>query len=270
MNKPTEEDEAAIDATKAPLMDHLIELRKRLIWSIAAFIVCFLVCFYFAKPIYAFLTEPLAAALKSEPSRHMIATGLTETFFVYVKVAMFAGLCLSFPFIATQLWMFIAPGLYRHERNAFLPFLAATPFMFALGFVFVFYIMLPNAIRFFVSFDTVGGSNTLGIELQARVSEYLDFVMTLIFAFGLCFQLPVLLALLGRVGIITSAQLRSVRRYAIVGMTALAALLTPPDIFSMLSLLVPLVALYEVSVLLVWLIERERTKKEAAAKAAST
>jgi sec-independent protein translocase protein TatC len=130
--------------------------------------------------------------------------------------------------------------------------------------------MLPNAIRFFVSFDTVGEPNTLGIELQARVSEYLDFVMTLIFAFGLCFQLPVLLALLGRVGIITSAQLRSVRRYAIVGMTALAALLTPPDIFSMLSLLVPLVALYEVSVLLVWLIERERTKKEAAAKAAST
>jgi sec-independent protein translocase protein TatC len=160
--------------------------------------------------------------------------------------------------------MFIAPGLYRHERNAFLPFLAATPFMFALGFVFVFYVMLPNAIRFFVSFDTVSGPNTLGIELQARVSEYLDFVMTLIFAFGLCFQLPVLLALLGRVGIVSSAQLRSVRRYAIVGMTALAALLTPPDIFSMMSLLIPLVALYEVSVLLVWLIERDRTKKDAA------
>lgn len=264
MNKPSEEDEAAIDATKAPLMDHLIELRRRLIWSITAFVVAFIICF-FAKPIYAFLTEPLAAALKSEPSRHMIATGLTETFFVYVKVGMFAGLCLSFPFIATQLWMFIAPGLYRHERHAFLPFLAATPFMFALGFVFVFYVMLPNAIRFFVSFDTIGGPNTLGIELQARVSEYLDFVMTLIFAFGLCFQLPVLLALLGRVGIITSAQLRSVRRYAIVGMTALAALLTPPDIFSMLSLLIPLVALYEVSVLLVWLIERDRSKKEAAA-----
>jgi len=269
MNKPTPDDEAAIDATKAPLMDHLIELRRRLIWSIVAFFVCFLVCFYFSKPIYAFLTEPLYQALKSEPSRHMIATGLTETFFVYVKVGMFAGLCLAFPVIATQLWMFIAPGLYRHERNAFLPFLAATPFMFILGFVFVFYVMLPNAIRFFVSFDTVGGNGTLGIELQAKVSEYLDFVMTLIFAFGLCFQLPVLLSLLGRVGIVSSAQLRSVRRYAIVGMTALAALLTPPDIFSMMSLLVPLAALYEVSVLLVWLIERDRTKKDAAGVATS-
>jgi sec-independent protein translocase protein TatC len=255
MNKPTEDDEAAIDATKAPLMDHLIELRRRLIWSILAFVVAFVICFFFAKPIYAFLTEPLAAALKSEPSRHMIATGLTETFFVYVKVGMFAGLCLAFPFIAAQLWMFVAPGLYRHERNAFLPFLAATPFMFALGFVFVFYVMLPNAIRFFVSFDTLGSNGTLGIELQAKVSEYLDFVMTLIFAFGLCFQLPVLLALLGRVGI--------------VGMTAVAAILTPPDIFSMLSLLVPLIALYEVSVLLVWLIERDRTKKDAANAAAT-
>ncbi|MBL6854035.1 MAG: twin-arginine translocase subunit TatC [Alphaproteobacteria bacterium] len=267
MNKPTAEDEAAIDATKAPLMDHLIELRRRLIWSLVAFVLCFLVCFYFAKPIYGFLTEPLAVALKSEPSRHMIATGLTETFFVYVKVGMFAGVCLAFPVIATQLWLFIAPGLYRHERNAFLPFIAATPFMFVLGFAFVFYVMLPNAIRFFVSFDTHGGPDTLGIELQARVSEYLDFVMTLIFAFGLCFQLPVLLALLGRVGIITSQQLRSVWRYAVVGMTAVAAILTPPDIFSMLALAVPLIALYVISIFIVWLIERDRARKDAAAPA---
>ncbi|MGZ5935365.1 MAG: twin-arginine translocase subunit TatC [Rhizomicrobium sp.] len=269
MNKPSEDDEAAIDATKAPLMDHLIELRSRLIWSILAFVVCFLICFYFAKPIYAFLTEPLAAALRGEPGQHMIATGLTETFFTYVKVGMFAGLCLAFPFIAAQLWMFVAPGLYKHERNAFLPFLAATPFLFVLGAAFVFYIMLPNAIRFFVSFDSHGGNGTLGIELQAKVSEYLDFVMTLIFAFGLCFQLPVLLSLLGRVGIISSAQLRSVRRYAIVGLFAVAAVLTPPDAFSMMSLAIPLVALYEISILCVWLIERDRTKKDAA-KAAGT
>jgi sec-independent protein translocase protein TatC len=265
MTTPSDDDEAAIEATKAPLMDHLIELRRRLIYSILAFLACFILCFIEAKPIYAFLAQPLANALAGMPNHHMIATALTETFFTYVKVGMFAGLCLAFPVIAAQLWMFVAPGLYKHEKNAFLPFLAATPFMFALGAAFVYYIMLPNAIRFFLGFETQGGSATLGIELQAKVSEYLDLVTTLIFAFGLCFQLPVLLSLLGRVGIVSSAQLRSMRRYAIVGMTAVAAVLTPPDIFSMMSLLVPLVLLYEVSVLLVRLIERDRSKKDAAA-----
>jgi sec-independent protein translocase protein TatC len=267
MNKPSLDDEAAMDATKAPLMDHLIELRTRLIWSVLTFVACFLVCFFFARPIFGFLTEPLNAALVGQANRHMIATGLTETFFTYVKVGMFGGLCLAFPVLAAQIWMFVAPGLYKHERRAFLPFLAATPFLFVLGGAFVFYIMLPNAIRFFVSFETHGGGDTLGIELQAKVSEYLDFVMTLIFAFGLCFQLPVLLSLLGRVGIVSSAQLRSMRRYAIVGLFAVAAILTPPDIFSMLSLAIPLVALYEISILCVRLIERDRVKKDAAAAA---
>lgn len=264
MTTASPEDEAAIEATKAPLLEHLVELRKRLIWSIVSFVAAFLICFLFAGRIYNFLEAPLAYALASNPHAHMIATAPQETFFTYVKVGMFAGLCLAFPLIAAQLWMFVAPGLYKHERRAFLPFLMATPVLFVTGAAFVYYIMLPYALRFFASFQTQGGNGTLGIELQARVSEYLDFVMSLIFAFGLCFQLPVLLSLLGRVGIISAAQLRSVRRYAIVGIFALAAIMTPPDIFSMLSLAFPLVGLYEISILCVALIERQRARDTAA------
>ncbi|HEX3673941.1 MAG TPA: twin-arginine translocase subunit TatC [Rhizomicrobium sp.] len=264
MSERSADDEAEIEATKAPLMEHLIELRKRLVWSLITFALCFFVCFFFAKPIYAFLTEPLAKALAGQPNAHLIYTALYETFFTYVKVGMFAGLCLAFPIIAGQLWLFVAPGLYRNERRAFLPFLLATPVLFIIGGSFVFYVMLPFAIKFFVSYQTAGGNGTLGIQLQAKVSEYLDFVTTLIFAFGLTFQLPVLLSLLGRVGIITSAQLRSVRRYAILGIVALAAVVTPPDMFSMMSLMVPLIFLYEVSIWLVRLIERSKAKEAAA------
>jgi sec-independent protein translocase protein TatC len=264
MNVRSPEDEAEIESSKAPLLEHLIELRKRLIWSIVTFVICFILCFAFAKQIYAFLTEPLAGALAGKPNDHLIYTALYETFFTYVKVGMFAGLCLAFPIIAAQLWMFIAPGLYRQERKALRPFLIASPIFFLIGAAFVFYIMLPFAIRFFVGYETPGGNGVLGIQLQAKVSEYLDFVMTLIFAFGLCFQMPVLLSLLGRVGIISAAQLRSVRRYAIVGIFALAAVMTPPDVFSMMSLAIPLVALYEISILSVALIERRRAKELAA------
>ena len=269
MTKPTPADEAEIDASKAPLLEHLIELRKRLIYSLLALVAGFLLCFGFAQYIYAFLTHPLANALAGQPNHHLIYTALYETFFTYVKVGMFAGLCISFPVIASQIWMFVAPGLYRHERRAFLPFLVASPILFIAGAAFVFYVMLPFAIRFFLSYETPGAHGGLGIELQAKVSEYLDFVMTLIIAFGLTFQMPVLLTLLGRVGIVSSKMLANVRRYAIVGIFALAAVITPPDIFSMISLAVPLVLLYEISILCVWMIERSRARDQAADPTAS-
>jgi sec-independent protein translocase protein TatC len=265
MSARTLADEAAIDATKAPLMDHLIELRKRLVYSLLALLASFIVCYFCARQIYSFLTQPLANALAGQPGRHLIYTALSETFFTYIKVGLFGGICLAFPIIATQVWMFIAPGLYLRERNGFLPFLLATPVLFIIGACFVFYVMMPLAIRFFLSFETPGGHGALPIQLDAKVSEYLDFVMTLIFAFGLCFQMPALLGLLGRIGIISSARLRSARRYAILGIVVLAAIITPPDPFSMMSLAMPLVLLYEISIWCVRLIERNRAKQNATA-----
>ena len=261
MTAPSTEDEAALDATRAPLMEHLIELRKRLVWAMLSFGVCFVVCFAFSTPILNFLERPLATA-----TNHLIYTALPEIFFTQVKLAMFGGLCLGFPAIAAQLWIFVAPGLYKHERRAFLPFLLWTPVMFILGASFVYYVMLPFAIRFFAGYQVVPSPGELGIQLQAKVSDYLDLVMTLIFAFGLTFQLPVLLSILGKVGIVTSKALRDMRRYAYVGLFGVAAVFTPPDAISMLSLAFPLVALYEISIFCVALIERGKARKEAARK----
>jgi sec-independent protein translocase protein TatC len=245
------------------LVDHLIELRNRLIISLAALVVACLVCYLFAEDIYGFLVRPLADQLG--PDRRMIYTGLTEAFFTYMKVAFFAGAFLCFPVIAGQIYLFVAPGLYKKEKSAFLPFLVATPILFIMGAALVYYLIFPMAWHFFLSFETAAlGGTGPAIQLEQKVSEYLSLSMTLIFAFGIAFQLPVALTLLAKVGIVSSQQLASGRRFAIVGVFIAAAILTPPDVISQVGLAVPLLALYEISILLAKYVERKRAAEEAA------
>jgi sec-independent protein translocase protein TatC len=251
---------------KMPLLDHLIELRQRLLYSVIALLVVFLVCFYFAQPIFQYLAQPLADVMRDhdigEQQRRLIFTALTEVFFTYVKVAFFAAAFICFPIFLVQFWLFVAPGLYRHEKSALAPFLAATPFLFFLGGALVYYIIFPFAAEFFIAFEVPETDTTLPIQLEPKVNEYLSLMMQLIFAFGLCFQLPVVMTLLARVGLATSKGMAAKRKYAIVGVFIVAAIFTPPDPLSQLSLAIPIIILYEISILMAKMVEKKRAEKE--------
>lgn len=245
-----------LDDTRAPLLDHLLELRRRLLMSLAALGLCFGVCLYFARPIFAFLVQPLLRAGQGK----LIYTQIFEAFFVEIKVAFFAAMMLAFPIIANQIWQFVAPGLYRNEKRALLPFIFATPVLFTAGAALAYYVAIPVALHFLLGFQ----GNLGGVQQEALpgVGNYLSFVMQFLFGFGISFLLPVLIMLLERAGVVSRKQLVAARRYAIVGAFAIAAVLTPPDVGSQLLLAIPLVFLYELGLIGIWLTERRREKQK--------
>ncbi len=254
----------ADDQKETGFISHLTELRKRLINSLIFLAALFVICYFFSENIYGFLVDPYAQVVKDNNiERRLIFTALQETFLTYLKVSFFAAFFITSPFILIQIWKFIAPGLYEDEKSAIMPYLVATPILFLLGGMLVYYLIMPLAIDFFLSFESTGSNTNLPIQLEAKVNEYLSLVMKLIFAFGLSFQLPVILSLLARIGVIDSKFLKERRKYVVVIIFASAALLTPPDPITQIGLAIPLLILYELSIFSVKIIEKRVAQKNA-------
>tara|TARA_Y100001936_G_C16062421_1_gene664964 strand:+ start:1561 stop:2331 length:771 start_codon:yes stop_codon:yes gene_type:complete len=253
-----------VDKNESGFISHLIELRKRLINSFICLIILFILCYLFSEHIYGFLVNPFAEAVKNDDvERRLIFTALQETFLTYLKVSFFAAFFMTSPVILMQIWKFIAPGLYKDEKKAIMPYLILTPILFLLGGMLVYYLIMPLAIKFFLSFESAGLSTNLPIQLEAKVNEYLSLVMKLIFAFGLSFQLPIVLSLLARIGVVNSTFLRERRKYVVVMIFAAAAILTPPDPITQIGLAIPLLILYELSIFSVNIIEKKAQQKNA-------